>query len=113
MRYLITGGAGFIGSHVAEALLARGDAVAVLDDFSTGRRANLAAAPRASLEVVEGSVVDGALVRSLVADVDHVLHLAAAVGVRKIMSERVASIRTNVEGSEAVLAACAAHGRPL
>ena len=114
MRYLITGGAGFIGSHMTEALLARGDAVTVLDDFSTGRRSNLAAvASHESLRVIEGSVTDGALVRSLVAEADHVVHLAAAVGVRKIMSERVAGIRTNVEGSETVLAACAAHQRPL
>lgn len=114
MRYLITGGAGFIGSHLATALLARGDAVVVLDDFSTGRRANLAAvASHPGLEVVAGSVVDRALVRALVAEADHVVHLAAAVGVQRIMSERVAGIRTNVEGSVAALEACAEHARPI
>jgi UDP-glucose 4-epimerase len=114
MRYLITGGAGFIGSHMAEAMLARGDTVAVLDDFSTGRRSNLAAvASHPSLTIVEGSVVNSALVTALVGEADHVVHLAAAVGVRKIMAERVQGIRTNVEGSETVLAACAKHGRPL
>lgn len=114
MRYLITGGAGFIGSHMAEAMLARGDTVAVLDDFSTGRRSNLAAvASHPALTIVEGSVVNSALVTSLVGEADHVVHLAAAVGVRKIMAERVQGIRTNVEGSETVLAACAKHARPL
>ncbi len=114
MRYLITGGAGFIGSHVVEALLARGDQATVLDDFSTGRRANLdAVADHGRLAVVEGSVTDRALVQGLVAEVDHVVHLAAAVGVRKIMAERVSGIRTNVEGSESVLGACADTGTPL
>jgi UDP-glucose 4-epimerase len=114
MRYLITGGAGFIGSHVTEALLARGERVVVLDDLSTGRRANLdGVVDLPGFSLVEGSVADRELVRGLVADCDHVIHLAAAVGVRKIMAERVAGIRTNVEGSENVLAACAESGRPL
>ena len=114
MRYLITGGSGFIGSHVADALLARGDSVVVLDDFSTGRRSYLAHhAELPTLTIVEGSVVDRQLVAGLVAQVDHVIHLAAAVGVRKIMAERVTGIRTNVQGSESVLEACAATGTPL
>ncbi len=114
MRYLITGGAGFIGSHFVEALLARGDAAVVLDDFSTGRRSNLAAVTsHPSLEVVEGSVTDATLVGALVAEVDHAVHLAAAVGVRKIMTQRVAGIRTNVGGTDVVLEACASRCRPF
>ncbi|MBI5513364.1 MAG: NAD-dependent epimerase/dehydratase family protein [Deltaproteobacteria bacterium] len=111
MRYLLTGGAGFIGSHLCEALLARGDEVLVLDDFSTGRRANLSAvALHEGLRVVEGSVLDRPRLRSLVRGVGSVLHLASAVGVQKILAERVAGIVTNVDGTEAVLEACAEEG---
>ena len=114
VRYLVTGGAGFIGGHLTEALLARGDAVSVLDDFSTGRAENLAVvADHPALRVTRGTVTDRALVDALVAGADHVVHLAAAVGVQRIMRDRVGGIRTNVEGSESVLSACAAHGRPL
>lgn len=111
MRYLITGGAGFIGSHVTDALLARGDTVTVLDDFSTGRRSYLQAHDR--LTVVEGSVCDHAKVAAACDQVDHVVHLAAAVGVRKIMAERVAGIRTNLVGSETILAAATERRLPL
>jgi UDP-glucose 4-epimerase len=111
MRYLVTGGAGFIGSHVVEALLARGDAVTVLDDFSTGRRSYLA--PHPQLQVIEGSVCDHAAVTRSCTNVDHIIHLAAAVGVRKIMAERVEGIRTNLMGSETILVAAAERGLPL
>lgn len=111
MRYLVTGGAGFIGSHVVEALLARGETVTVLDDFSTGRRSYLAAHQR--LYVIEGSVCDHVAVARACREVDHIVHLAAAVGVRKIMAERVAGIRTNLMGSETILVAAAERGLPL
>jgi UDP-glucose 4-epimerase len=111
MRYLITGGSGFIGSHVTEALLARGDVVTVLDDFSTGRRAYLPTHPQ--LTVIEGSVCDEAVVERALTGVDHVVHLAAAVGVRKIMDERISGIRTNLQGSENVLVAAAARRLPI
>ena len=110
MHYLVTGGAGFIGSHLVEALVARGDAVTVLDDFSTGAEANLATLP---VRIVRGSVTDAAAVDESLVGVDQVVHLAAAVGVRKIMEERVTGIRTNVQGSETVFAACAARRLPL
>jgi UDP-glucose 4-epimerase len=112
MRALITGGAGFIGSHLAEALLAAGHEVVVLDDLSTGRLENLAAVkahPRLELSV--GSVTDDALVRKLVAGADVVYHLAAAVGVRLILDRPVGTIETNVVGTETVLRA-AREGRP-
>ena len=108
MRALITGGAGFIGSHLAEALLAAGHEVVVLDDLSTGRVENLAAVkghPR--LELNTGSVTDEDFVRKLMAGADIVYHLAAAVGVRLILDQPVGTIETNIVGTEAVLrAAC-------
>jgi UDP-glucose 4-epimerase len=112
VRALITGGAGFNGSHLAEALLAAGHEVVVLDDLSTGRVENLAAVkghPR--LELNTGSVTDEALVRALVAGVGVVYHLAAAVGVRLILDRPVGTIETNVVGTETVLRA-AREGRP-
>jgi len=112
VRALITGGAGFIGSHLAEALLAANHEVVVLDDLSTGRVENLAAVkghPR--LELNTGSVTDEDLVRKLVAGADVVYHLAAAVGVRLILDRPVGTIETNVVGTETVLRA-AREGRP-
>ncbi len=108
MKALITGGAGFIGSHLAEALLAAGHQVAVLDDLSTGRVDNLQAVqgdPRFSLAL--GSVKDEALVQKLTADADVVYHLAAAVGVRLILERPVETIATNIVGTEVVLRAAA------
>ena len=112
MRALITGGAGFIGSHLAEALLAAGHEVVLLDDLSTGRVENLAAIQgHARLELHTGSVTDEALVRKLVAGADVVYHLAAAVGVRLILDRPVGTIETNVVGTEMILRAARA-GRP-
>jgi UDP-glucose 4-epimerase len=111
MRALVTGGAGFIGSHLAEALLAAGREVVVLDDLSTGRVENLQDLQgRAHFELQVGSVLDEALVRKLVDEADVVYHLAAAVGVRLILERPVESITTNIMGSEVVLRA-AAHRR--
>ena len=104
MRTLITGGAGFIGSHLAERLLSQGHEVAILDNLSTGRLENiehLADHPRLSVTI--GSVLDEALVGSLVDQVDTVFHLAAAVGVRLVMEKPVHTIHTNVHGTETVL----------
>jgi UDP-glucose 4-epimerase len=112
VRALVTGGAGFIGSHLTEALLAAGHEVAVLDDLSTGRVENLAAVKgHARLELNTGSVTDEPLVRKLVAGADVVYHLAAAVGVRLILDQPVGTIETNVVGTETVLRA-AREGRP-
>ncbi|MFN0114157.1 MAG: NAD-dependent epimerase/dehydratase family protein [Paracoccaceae bacterium] len=113
MQVLITGGAGFIGSHLTERLIAEGHAVTVLDDFSTGRRENLAAVARSrALKVIEGTILDAPLVADLVARADSVFHLAAAVGVKLIMDEPSRSILTNVNGTENVLKAAVA-GRKL
>ncbi len=113
-RFLITGGAGFIGSHLAERLLARGDTVCVLDDLSTGSRANLAALdghPR--FEFVLGSVADRSLVESLSANTGMILHLAGAVGVRLVLDRPLASMQTNLLGTEVVLAAAADRQIPI
>ena len=110
-RFLVTGGAGFIGSHVVDALLARGDYVRVLDDASTGDLANLTGAQQHHrCEVMLGSVCDQLLVDEACQGVDAVIHLAAAVGVQRILDRRIGSIVTNLRGTEIVLAAAAAAG---
>ncbi len=102
---LVTGGAGFIGSHLTEALLARGDRVTVVDDESTGDVENLRAVEgHAGLTIVRGSVTDADLVRDLVANADCVFHLAAAVGVQLIASAPLQTIETNIFATELVLA---------
>lgn len=114
LHHLVTGGAGFVGSHLADALIARGDTVTVLDDLSTGRLVNLdqhKASP--SLTFVEGSILDVPLVNSLVAKVDHVFHLAAAVGVFNIVQNPLKSLSTNIRGSENVLEVCAKNKTPV
>ena len=101
---LVTGGAGFIGSHLVEALLARGDSVAVIDDESTGTRANLAAViDHPHLHYVQGSVADRDLVRGILEGIDEVYHLAAAVGVRLIAESPIHTIETNVYPMELLL----------
>jgi UDP-glucose 4-epimerase len=108
MKVLITGGAGFIGSHLAERLLDRGDQAIALDDLSTGSMANvehLEGRPGFSVRV--GSALDPPLVRELVDRADVTVHLAAAVGVRLIVERPVHTIETNVRGTEVVLDAAA------
>jgi UDP-glucose 4-epimerase len=111
---LITGGAGFIGSHLAEALLARGQDVIVLDDLSTGSLQNilpLMGGP--GFKFILGSVMDEAVVSRIVPECDVVYHLAAAVGVRLVFEQPVRTIETNVKGTTHVLDACLRHGRRL
>jgi len=107
MRVLITGGAGFIGSHLTERMLREGGEVTVLDDLSTGWIENLRRAfDYPGFEFVEGSVLYAAAVRPLVEQSDTVVHLAAAVGVRYVLDHPLATILTNVEGTHIVLDAC-------
>lgn len=104
MRHLVTGGAGFIGSHLVEDLLARGDEVCVVDDLSTGSAANIEpfkANPRFRYAI--DSVMNGPLVAELVDGADIVYHLAAAVGVFLVVESPVRTIETNVRGTEIVL----------
>jgi len=113
-RYLITGGAGFIGSHLVEALLARGERVVVLDNLATGRIQNLAAvAANPDLSVVHGSVLDELQVDELVHQCDIVVHLAAAVGVKLIVEQPLRSFITNIRGSEIVIGAAFRHRRRI
>lgn len=112
MRFLITGGAGFIGSHLTERLLHDGRQVTVLDDLSTGWIENLRGAFNyPGFEFVEGSVLDPGTVGSLVSQSDLVVHLAAAVGVRYVLDHPLATIQTNVEGTHIVLDACGTFGK--
>ncbi len=114
MRILVTGGAGFIGSHLVERLLERGDTVHVIDDLSTGSLDNLKAVRRhPELHVNVDTVLNWPMMHETVARCDQVVHLAAAVGVRKIIDEPVATITTNVRGTEIVLDCCSRHGVPL
>jgi UDP-glucose 4-epimerase len=107
MRVLVTGGAGFIGSHLSEALLGQGCEVWALDDLSTGRLENLRSFERhPHFRFLEGSVTDSALVKGLVAQCDRVYHLAAAVGVKYVLENPLRSLITNIRGTEVVLEAC-------
>jgi nucleoside-diphosphate-sugar epimerase len=111
MNYLVTGGAGFIGSHLADALLARGDSVVALDDVSTGSIDNvrhLLDHPRFTL--TEGTVLNHPLVAQLAGRVEVVVHLAAAVGVKLIVEKPLQSLITNIRGTEIVLDAAAMGG---
>ena len=113
MRILVTGGAGFIGSHLAEALVKRGDSVVALDDLSTGNKANLNLLQNHSnFKFVSGSILDVKLIESLIEGVDGVFHFAAAVGVKKILDDPIGSMRTNLLGSEIVLDAAAGKNKP-
>lgn len=104
MKLLVTGGAGFIGSHLCEALLAQGDTVISLDDLSTGSNSNLEAAKlNPKFTSVTGSILDESLVDRLVDSVDGVFHFAAAVGVQKILKDPIGSLLTNIQGTEIVL----------
>lgn len=101
---LVTGGAGFIGSHLTEALLARGDRVTVLDDESTGSSANLAAvADHARFRYLRGSAGDASALGPLIDEADEVYHLAAAVGVDLVVHDPIRTVRTNIQPTELVL----------
>ena len=114
MKSLITGGAGFIGSHLCEALLARGESVIVLDDLSTGSVENLRNVRKhPDLLCVFESMMNRSLLCELVDESDAVYHLAAAVGVRRIIDSPVRTIETNVRGTELVLECAAKKGKPV
>lgn len=114
IRCLITGGAGFIGSHLAERLLATGEHVTVLDDLSTGRLENICPLlARPGFQFIRDSVENDAAVNIAVSQVDVIYHLAAAVGVQLIVDEPVRTIRTTIHGTEVVLEAAHRFGRPV
>jgi UDP-glucose 4-epimerase len=106
MRILVTGGAGFIGSHLVDCLLAQGHEVVALDDLSTGSMANLEQAlSHPAFHMVQGSVTDPDCVTELVRPVDRIYHLAAAVGVKFVLENPLRSLQTNIRGTEVVLEA--------
>lgn len=114
MRFLITGGAGFVGSHLAEKLVERGDQVTVLDDLSTGSLENIAhLVDSGRLDFNFGSIQDRDLVGKLVDEADFVVHLAAALGVKLILEKPVECIETNVSGTQVVLEATAKSKTPV
>jgi len=114
MKYLVTGGAGFIGSHLCDALIQRGDSVVVLDNFSTGSKKNIEhLLGNSSLELIEGSILDVDIVTKAVASIDHVLHLAAAVGVFTIVDKPLDSLTTNLRGTENILEAAHKHQKEV
>ncbi len=111
-RFLVTGGAGFIGSHLVDALLEAGRSVIVVDDLSVGKRQNFAQHlenPR--FRFVHGSILDAALMDSLAAQVDAIYHLAAVVGVTYVVRDPLHGMQVNLRGTETVLQAAAKHRR--
>ena len=112
MKYLITGGAGFIGSHLVEKLIARGDQVVVFDNLSTGSAMNLSGI-KGKVTFQEGNILNDAAIGKLVSESDYVVHLAAALGVLNIINKPLDSLRTNLQGSEVVLEACDKYRKPV
>jgi len=112
VRVFITGGAGFIGSHLCDVLVARGDEVSILDNLSTGSHENIAHL-KSKIKVTQGDIRDKELVESLVADSELVLHMAAALGVDNILENPIESISTNFYGSEVVLGAALKYDKRI
>jgi len=112
MKYLITGGAGLIGSRLTQSIVSRGDQVVVLDNLSTGDTDNLSQV-KSKIDFTQGNILDRALVANLVANCDYVIHLAAALGVFKIVHEPLESLKTNLQGTEIVLEAANKYQKPI
>jgi UDP-glucose 4-epimerase len=114
MRFLVTGGAGFIGSHLTDRLIEGDHSVVIIDDTSTGRLENLNQFKNNSnFEYVNGSVLDQGLLESSVKEVDYIFHLAAAVGVFNIVNHPLASLVTNIRGTENILEAALLRNTPV
>jgi UDP-glucose 4-epimerase len=114
MHILVTGGAGFIGSHLCERLIESGHTVTSIDDFSTGRATNLTnLANSKNFTSVEGSILDPNILNPLIMQADYVFHLAAAVGVFNIVNNPLASLLTNIRGTENVLEAAHSANTPV
>ena len=112
MKYLITGGAGFIGSHLAEKLISRGDKVVVFDNLSSGNPSNLTEI-REKIEFVNGSILDREIVDELVSKTDIIVHLAASLGVFNIVNKPLESLIINLNGSGIVIETAAKHDKSL
>ena len=114
MQILVTGGAGFIGSHLCERLLTDGHQVTVLDSASTGRLSNLKGViDSPKFQIIDGSILDSSALNPLIKNADYVFHLAAAVGVFNIVKNPLASLQTNIRGTENVLEAAYGSNTPV
>ncbi|MCD6408014.1 NAD-dependent epimerase/dehydratase family protein, partial [bacterium] len=114
MRYLITGGAGFIGSHLAEVLVKKGEEVYVIDDLSTGSLINvLNFLEKPNFHLVIDTILNQTIVEQLVKKVDFVFHLAAVVGVKKVMKSAIQSIIVNIEGTYNILKSCSENNKKI
>jgi UDP-glucose 4-epimerase len=114
LKYLITGGAGFIGSHLSDSFIERGDSVIVLDNLSTGNKGNIKhLLNNKFFEFIEGSILNRNLLHEVIQSVDHVLHFAAAVGVFTIVDKPLESLVTNIRGTEYILESASAHNKPV
>jgi UDP-glucose 4-epimerase len=114
MRCLITGGAGFIGSHLSELLLRNGNSVSVIDDLSTGKKENIEHFFKdPGFRFTEGSIMNEPLMEKLVCDCDMIYHLAAAVGVKYIVDNPLKSIEINVKGTEIILALASKYKKKI
>jgi UDP-glucose 4-epimerase len=112
LKYLVTGGAGFIGSHLCERLISRGEQAIILDNYSTSSISNIGGFQQ-QVKVVEGNILNKSLVDELVAESDYVVHLAAALGVLNIVNKPLDSLRTNLQGTEVILEAANKHNKPI
>jgi UDP-glucose 4-epimerase len=114
LKILITGGAGFIGSHLTDRLVHDGNHVTVLDNLATGRKENLSTHLGGDkVEFIEGSILDLSLLDTLIKKSDYVFHLAAAVGVFNIVNHPLDSLKTNIRGTENVLESALNHSKPV
>jgi UDP-glucose 4-epimerase len=114
MQILVTGGAGFIGSHLCEKLAEDGHKVTAIDDFSTGRASNLEKLKDSkNFSMVEGSILNSSQLNPLIEESDYIFHLAAAVGVFNIVNNPIASLLTNIRGTENVLESAVKSGTPV
>lgn len=114
MKILITGGAGFIGSHLTDRLVKDGHHITILDNLSTGRKENLSAhLDGDKVEFIEGSILDLLLLDKLIKESDYVFHLAAAVGVFNIVNHPLDSLKTNIRGTENVLESAHNYSKPV
>ena len=112
MKYLVTGGAGFIGSHLCEKLISRGDQIVILDNLSTSSASNMRGFEQ-EVKVVVDNILSNSIVDELVAESDYVVHLAAALGVLNIVNKPLNSLRTNLQGTEIILGAANKYNKPI
>ena len=112
MKYLITGGSGFIGSHLTERLLGQGHSVTIIDNLSTGSEENLSKVKK-NIKFHHGNILDKPLIEKLIAESDYVVHLAAALGVLNIINQPLESLKTNIQGTEVILEASEKFSKPV